>query len=326
MLAPPTPSLIHLPPVPCAPQHFRAALEATLEERGHSHAILVRAPLDLRSISAGSPLDLPDELEPLSLLDLPLISRQVEDDLLLSPDALLLFWLKGPSTCWTAAPHLPAWRLLGPRPLLRTPERSLSSLEARRAFEDLAPGRRKVEDAPLSTARLLFWSSAWLLREDPSLWCVSAWHDQGFPHTAADPRLLTRTDYFPGLGWMIEKRTWDELRGRWPARPTTGWDHWFRLSTTSRGRECVVPHINRSRHANKKGTNVLDNAPFERFSFEATGAPAGGNGRPPCLRTAPHPLPGPSEGSARSCAPRSAASAALKLAVASGARLRPLPS
>ena len=63
---------------------------------------------------------------------------------------------------------------------------------------------------------------------------------QAVENASADPRLLTRTDYFPGLGWMIEKRTWDELRGRWPARPTTGWDHWFRLSTTSRGRECVV--------------------------------------------------------------------------------------
>ena len=84
--------------------------------------------------------------------------------------------------------------------------------------------------------------------------CVSAWHDQGFPHTASDPQLLTRTDYFPGLGWMIEAETWAELKDRWPARPTTGWDHWFRLSTTSRGRECVVPRINRSRHANKKVT------------------------------------------------------------------------
>ena len=70
---------------------------------------------------------------------------------------------------------------------------------------------------------------------------------------------------------MLEAATWAELKDRWPVRPTTGWDHWFRLSTTSRGRECIVPRINRSRHANKKGTNVLDNSPFERFSFEAKG-------------------------------------------------------
>lgn len=157
-------------------EHFRNVLEAILHVRGHSHAVLI------------------------------------EDDLLLSPDALLLFW-----------------------------------------------------------------SSAWLLREDPSLWCVSAWYDQGFPHTTREPAKLTRTDYFPGLGWMIEHATWEELRGRWPKRPTTGWDHWFRLSTTSRGRECVVPRINRSRHANKKGTNVQNNAPFERFVFEEVGVPSFGD-------------------------------------------------
>ncbi|KAL1504362.1 hypothetical protein AB1Y20_010768 [Prymnesium parvum] len=117
----------------------------------------------------------------------------------------------------------------------------------------------------------LFWQSAWLLEQDPSLWCVSAWNDQSFPHTATDARQLLRTDYFPGLGWMIRAATWHELRQRWPRAPTTGWDHWMRLSATSRGRECVVPRINRSRHANAHGTNVRDNRPFERFSFERHG-------------------------------------------------------
>lgn len=151
-------------------QHFRAALEATLFQRGHSHAVMI------------------------------------EDDLLLSPDFLRLFW-----------------------------------------------------------------STAWLLRADTSLWCVSAWNDQGYPHTARDSSRLHRTDYFPGLGWMISSETWSELRAKWPDAPTTGWDHWMRLSSTSRGRECVVPEINRSRHASKRGTNVLDNKPFERFTFETVG-------------------------------------------------------
>ena len=38
--------------------------------------------------------------------------------------------------------------------------------------------------------------------------CVSAWNDQGFAHTASDPRRMKRTDYFPGLGWMITASTW----------------------------------------------------------------------------------------------------------------------
>jgi hypothetical protein len=90
----------------------------------------------------------------------------------------------------------------------------------------------------------------------------------------------------------------------------------MRLSSTSRGRECVAPRINRSRHANRcapracikragsihvrrdatlksdpilrnaayllvccrsRGTNVHDNRPFERFSFERTGVDSFGD-------------------------------------------------
>jgi len=75
----------------------------------------------------------------------------------------------------------------------------------------------------------LFWASAWLLRADRSLWCVSAWNDQGFPHTARSASRLQRTDYFPGLGWMISADIWHELRDKWPEAATTGWDHWMRL-------------------------------------------------------------------------------------------------
>jgi len=70
---------------------------------------------------------------------------------------------------------------------------------------------------------------------------------------------------------MIPADVWAELRLKWPEAPTTGWDHWMRLATTSRGRECVAPEINRSRHASSRGTNVQDNKPFERFTFEKEG-------------------------------------------------------
>ena len=73
---------------------------------------------------------------------------------------------------------------------------------------------------------------AW--QADRSLWCVSAWNDQGFPHTTADPKRLQRTDYFPGLGWMISAEIWAELREKWPDAPTTGWGdcHWLPLIAT----------------------------------------------------------------------------------------------
>lgn len=52
-----------------------------------------------------------------------------------------------------------------------------------------------------------------LLRADKSLWCISAWNDNGkqglIDETAPD--LLYRSDFFPGLGWMLSKELWEEL-------------------------------------------------------------------------------------------------------------------
>jgi alpha-1,3-mannosyl-glycoprotein beta-1,2-N-acetylglucosaminyltransferase len=57
-----------------------------------------------------------------------------------------------------------------------------------------------------------------IMRQDPSIWCVSAWNDNGKPQrinsTAHD--LLYRSDFFPGLGWMMTKNLWKELMVKWP--------------------------------------------------------------------------------------------------------------
>lgn len=57
-----------------------------------------------------------------------------------------------------------------------------------------------------------------LLVADKSLWCVSAWNDNGkrglVDENAA--HLLYRTDFFPGLGWMLNKDLWLELSPKWP--------------------------------------------------------------------------------------------------------------
>ena len=63
-----------------------------------------------------------------------------------------------------------------------------------------------------------FSSTHFLLRKDPSLWCVSAWNDNGKANlvdTGAS-ELLYRSDFFPGLGWMITRDLWDELEPKWP--------------------------------------------------------------------------------------------------------------
>lgn len=46
-----------------------------------------------------------------------------------------------------------------------------------------------------------------LLRADRTLWCISAWNDNGkeglIDLSATD--MLYRSDFFPGLGWMMSK-------------------------------------------------------------------------------------------------------------------------
>lgn len=74
-----------------------------------------------------------------------------------------------------------------------------------------------------------------LLEMDSTLWCVSAWNDNGKIGMIEDkPDLLYRTDFFPGtiessyfedfflqgchlgLGWMLKRDIWSELEPIWP--------------------------------------------------------------------------------------------------------------
>ena len=59
-----------------------------------------------------------------------------------------------------------------------------------------------------------------LLRDDPTLYCISAWNDNGKRSVIdeSSPDLLYRTDFFPGLGWMLTQSVWKELMTKWPLR------------------------------------------------------------------------------------------------------------
>ena len=81
-----------------------------------------------------------------------------------------------------------------------------------------------------------------LLDNDPTLMCVSAWNDNGRAPLAHDPRQLYRSDCFPGLGWMLSRRLWEELGPRWPKG---FWDDWLREAPQRAGRSCLFPERNR---------------------------------------------------------------------------------
>ncbi|CAK6970612.1 alpha-1%2C3-mannosyl-glycoprotein 2-beta-N-acetylglucosaminyltransferase b isoform X1 [Scomber scombrus] len=94
-----------------------------------------------------------------------------------------------------------------------------------------------------------------ILHSDPTLWCVSAWNDNG-RDALVDPskaELLYRTDFFPGLGWMLLKEVWDELEPKWPS---AFWDDWMRQPEQRKERSCIRPEISRTITFGRKGVSL----------------------------------------------------------------------
>ncbi|KAF6110799.1 protein O-linked mannose N-acetylglucosaminyltransferase 1 (beta 1,2-) [Phyllostomus discolor] len=111
-----------------------------------------------------------------------------------------------------------------------------------------------------------------LLEEDDSLYCISAWNDQGYEHTAEDPTLLYRVETMPGLGWVLRKSLYkEELEPKWPTpEKLWDWDMWMRMPEQRRGRECIIPDVSRSYHFGIVGLNMngyFHEAYFKKHKF-----------------------------------------------------------
>ncbi|XP_063631330.1 alpha-1,3-mannosyl-glycoprotein 2-beta-N-acetylglucosaminyltransferase-like [Cydia splendana] len=93
-----------------------------------------------------------------------------------------------------------------------------------------------------------------LLLKDSSIWCVSAWNDNGKKEVVdlLQPELLHRTDFFPGLGWMLRADTWAEFEPNWPKG---FFDAWLRDAVNTRGRACIRPEISRTYTFGKAGVS-----------------------------------------------------------------------
>lgn len=76
-----------------------------------------------------------------------------------------------------------------------------------------APGIIIVEDDLLFSPDFYqyFVSTSPVLDEDPSVLLISAWNDNGFKGLVADPFELRRTDYFPGLGWLLPRQAHHDI-------------------------------------------------------------------------------------------------------------------
>ena len=57
-----------------------------------------------------------------------------------------------------------------------------------------------------------FEAGAKLLDKEPSLYCISSWNDHGQKQFVQDSQQLERSDFFPGLGWMLTNALWQSLK------------------------------------------------------------------------------------------------------------------
>lgn len=117
-----------------------------------------------------------------------------------------------------------------------------------------APALIVVEDDLLFSPDFYeyFAAVAPVLNLDPSLFVVSAWNDNGFRGKVQDPLGLARTEFFPGLGWLLPRALYkSELEMQWP---DSHWDHWLRSPAIHRNREIVYPQVPRTFHNGVFGT------------------------------------------------------------------------
>lgn len=98
-----------------------------------------------------------------------------------------------------------------------------------------------------------FEAAADLLDKDKSIMAVSSWNDNGQKQYVHDPYVLYRSDFFPGLGWMLSLSTWDELSPKWPK---AYWDDWLRLKENHKGRQFIRPEVCRTYNFGEHGSSL----------------------------------------------------------------------
>ncbi|CAA3021521.1 alpha-1,3-mannosyl-glyco 2-beta-N-acetylglucosaminyltransferase isoform X1 [Olea europaea subsp. europaea] len=121
-----------------------------------------------------------------------------------------------------------------------------------------------------------FEAGAALLDIDKTIMAISSWNDNGQRQFVHDPYVLYRSDFFPGLGWMLSKSTWDELSPKWPKfyeytslcdsllqssrifldQKITYWDDWLRLKENHKGRQFIRPEVCRTYNFGEHGSSM----------------------------------------------------------------------
>ncbi|KAK1273111.1 Alpha-1,3-mannosyl-glycoprotein 2-beta-N-acetylglucosaminyltransferase [Acorus gramineus] len=98
-----------------------------------------------------------------------------------------------------------------------------------------------------------FEAAANLLDSDKTIMAVSSWNDNGQVQFVHDPKALYRSDFFPGLGWMLTQSVWKELSPKWPK---AYWDDWMRLKKIRGDRQFIRPEICRTYNFGEHGSSM----------------------------------------------------------------------
>jgi len=103
------------------------------------------------------------------------------------------------------------------------------------------------------------WRWCCWLTTNPLLLSLSCFLAQGQVKDAAK---LLRTTFFPGLGWFLSRKLWEEeLQNKWPK---THWDHWMRAKEQYKTRDCLYPEKPRTYHNGIKGT-FMDQSTHDKY-------------------------------------------------------------
>lgn len=118
------------------------------------------------------------------------------------------------------------------------------------------------DDMILSPDFLLYFSQLCKFIDDPNVYAISAFNDNGFIGQVENEKMVYKTDFFIGLGWLVSGNIWrHEWRVIWPMNH---WDHFLRQPQNRKGRTTVYPEVPRVYHSGYKGTHS-DIGLFEKY-------------------------------------------------------------
>eukprot|EP00933_Yihiella_yeosuensis_P072038 TRINITY_DN80323_c0_g1_i1.p1 TRINITY_DN80323_c0_g1~~TRINITY_DN80323_c0_g1_i1.p1 ORF type:complete len:417 (+),score=55.63 TRINITY_DN80323_c0_g1_i1:36-1286(+) len=95
-----------------------------------------------------------------------------------------------------------------------------------------------------------------VLLKDQKLFCISAWNDNGFAELVGSPQAVYRTEWFPGLGWMMQKNKWEELKQLSSRGDNFNWDDFLRSPNVRKEKQCIRPEISRTYTFGSRGVNL----------------------------------------------------------------------